>query len=363
MQQLVMNKKIIRGVIDFTENFNAMDILRNRETAGGFLFNRMRHISPLTEYHTEIFFQLLYRTPVELELIKKPSDYLTALNFIYRHWSDSKKSELKKLMEKEKLCELVKTIWEIVQETKLDEKEKIKLFCLLSAAYGLAKHTPDDEGFGITPEQAANAYRRLSEAESEEIKEIEFSDDVISIPARVTPYKIYLNQDEALKLLEKDTEIKITHKKIVAQKHIQGVQEMTVELEIHGRNGQITFRSLKPGETAFINAVNEFPVLVHPEPECGQNKDCNILSYAENYQGSYLTIKLDNENNGKIDDTNYIEYAGKGLNGESAAEVCFDGGYIYLSPDGIIHDENRNTDNTKHVTIEDYLRSIENEGK
>ena len=72
MQQLVMNNKIIRGVIDFNENFSAKDVIFNRKIAAGFFINKFYYISPSTRYHVEMFLQLQFFTPPILAFFSKP---------------------------------------------------------------------------------------------------------------------------------------------------------------------------------------------------------------------------------------------------------------------------------------------------
>ena len=211
MQQLLMNKKIIRGVIDYKDNFSANDVLRHRVIAGGFFLNKMRHISILTEYHTEMFFRVLFSTPLEFSLfLRNPSAYLTPSRVSFPKFTNEKMTEIKKLMEEEKLDVLVKKTWKIAEGTTLENTEKARLFCLLTAAYGLAQRSPDEKGFEITSAQAELAYLGKPEPEQEIIKEIVFpvGEFNVEIPARNQPYEIHLKCNEATELLKNDTENK-----------------------------------------------------------------------------------------------------------------------------------------------------------
>ncbi len=360
MQQLVMNNRIIRGVIDYIENFSADNILRNKNIAAGFFLNKMRHISPLTEYHTEIFFQLMYMTPAELRLFKKPSDYMTLATFAQHSITGNSLIELKKLMEEEKLNVLVESTWNIAQGTNLENIEKIRLFCLLTSAYGLAQHSPDDKGFEITSEQAERAYLESPEPESEVVKEIAFSSDCINIekPARNEPYEIYLKGREASELLKNGSII--THKKLTAIPHQYGVQGVNVTLHIYNEDSSTPIvRILKPHEYVYINTVNEIPVLVqHIIPT--DKQDGTILCYAEEYPKSYITVKLNKNNKGIIDDSNDRNHMSNGLGGYSAVEIIFDkkrSQYIFLDNKGNIYDKGKTPNEEKcYATIEDYLK-------
>ncbi len=355
MQQLIMNNKIIRGVIDFTEDFSAKDVLYNREIAAGFFLNKMRNISVITRYHTEIFFQLAFKTPDELFLFKKPSDYLTKARFANRTFCPKEEEQLKKLIEEEKLEELAEKTWTIAQDTNLkDNTDKIKLFCILTAAYALAHHSPDEVGFDISPEQAERGYLGEPEPDKNGANELEFTSGnfVISRPVREQPYDIYLKRREAEKLLYSGE--KITHIKLIADEHVDGRSNINLTLNIYGEDSDepIQTEILARGEYRFINIVGEYPVLVHGVPKCGQTD--NVLCYAEQYSGSYLTVEL-NGNCGKINHSHYSNRS-EGLGGCGAVEIAFNNGhYIYLADDGIIHEKGKIPDATKrYASIDDY---------
>jgi len=362
MQQLVMNKKIIRGVIDFKENFSAKDVLFNRNIAAGFFVNKFYYISPSTRYHAEMFLQLQFFTPPILAFFSKPSDYLIEANFARLDLSDEKKKQLQKLLEEEKLLELAEKTWEIAQGTSFEDNiDKIKLFCMLTAAYALARRSPTEEGFKITPEQAERAY--LGELETDvnlTLKDIKFSatDTVISLPVRAEPYEIHLQRSEAVSRLENGS--RITHKKLIAAPHLQGRNHLKLTLHIYN-GSDYTAMELNIGEYIFLNAVDSCPVLVHPIPACGQTGD--ILCYAEQYEESYLTVRL-TESGGKIYDNNYRNRRNDNISSKSAVEFIFNakGHYIYLAPDGKIHERDKETDAQKrYAAIEDYLKEKENE--
>lgn len=358
MQQLLMNKKIIRGVIDYSENFSAKDVLRDRVIAGGFFLNKMRHISILTEYHTEMFFRVLFSDPPELSLfLRDPSAYLTPTRVSFPKFTNEKMTEIKKLMEEEKLGELVEKTWKIADGTSLEGIEKARLFCLLTAAYGLACRSADEEGFEITSAQAELAYLGKPEPEPEVIKEIAFpADDFnIEIAARKQPYEIHLRCSEATELLKNGTAT-ITHKKLTAGKHVHGKMGVNVTLHIYNENdSEPSTVELKPYEYVFINTVGEYPVLVHPRPEPVCIQDGSILSCAEKFKGSYLTVRLGENSEGVIDDSKYAD-KDDGLDGFPAVEICFKKHYIYLDPEGFIHEKHMTTDKTeRYVTIKEYL--------
>ncbi len=365
MQQLVMNKKIIRGVIDYKDNFSANDVLRNRVIAGGFFLNKMRHISILTEYHTEMFFRVLFSAPPELSLfLRTPSAYLTPSRVSFPTFTDKKKRELKKLMEEEKLDVLVKKTWEIANETTLEDIEKAKLFCLLTAAYALAQHSPYEKEFEITSAQAELAYLGKPEPEQEKPKEIAFTaaDFNVELPARKEPYEIHLKCSEATEQLKKGATI--THRKLTAKKHIYGKTDVNVTLHIYDEaDGAPSIITLNPFELVFVNTVGEYPVLVHPRPEPVCEQDGSILSCAEQFEGSYLTVRLNKDNKGIIDDSKYLDRSDC-IGGQEAAEIYFDNHYIYLSPNGTIHEKHTATDKTKrYATIKDYLLRGHKNGK
>ncbi|MBR6619566.1 MAG: hypothetical protein IKK85_04425 [Clostridia bacterium] len=366
MQQLVMNKKIIRGAIDFAENFSAKDVLFNRNIAAGFFVNKLYYISPTTRYHTEMFLQLQFFTPYILASFSKPSDYLTEAKFARGECSDEKRKQLQRLMEEEKLLELAEKTWAIAQATGLEDSiEKIKLFCMLTAAYALARRSPDENGFEISPEQAECAYLGKPEPDSSiGAKELIFTevDTVINLPAREQPYEIHLQRSEAVKLLENGS--RITHKKLIAAPHIDGRNGVSLTMHIYSENSnEFTVINLAVGEYRFINAVGEYPVLVHTAPKCGLTDD--ILSYAEQYPGSYVTVRL-TENGGTIDDSQYKDRANAGLGkGTSAVEFAFEKGhYVYLTPDGFIRRKVCSSEkNKRYAAIEDYLKDKRREDK
>ncbi len=357
MQQLVMNKKIIRGAIDFAEYFSAKDVLFNRNIAAGFFVNKLYHISLTTRYHTEMFLQLQFFTPDILASFNKPSDYLTEANFARNGYLYEKRKQLQSLMEEEKILELAEKNWAIAQATGLADIEKTKLFCMLTAAYALARHSPDEKGFEISHEQAEHAYLGKPEPDANltEKKLVFTADDtVINIPVRELPYEIHLQRSEAVKLLENGS--RITHKKLLATPHAEGRDGVNLTLHIYSENNsEFTVINLAIGECRFINVVGEYPVLVHPVPKCGQTG--NILSYAEQFPGSYVMVCL-NENGATIDDSRYKDRVSAGLGkGTNAVEFVFEKGhYVYLTPDGFIQRKGASTVGIRcYAAIEDYL--------
>ena len=276
--------------------------------------------------------------------------------------SDEKKKQLQKLLTDERVEDIAKETWEIAQKTSLEDSvDKIKLFCMLTAAYALARRSPAEEGFKITSEQAELAY--LGEPETDAnltLKKIEFStaDTVITLPVRAEPYEIHLQRSEAVSRLENGS--KITHKKLIAAPHLQGRNHLKLTLHIYN-GSDYTAMELNIGEYIFLNAVDSCPVLVHPIPACGQTGD--ILCYAEQYEESYLTVRL-TESGGKIYDNNYRNRRNDNISSKSAVEFIFNaqGHYIYLAPDGKIYEKDKTNNSQKHyAAIEDYLKEKENE--
>lgn len=362
MQQLIMNNQVIRGVPDYHDYFSAKDVLYSKTVAAGFFANRMQHLSLSAKFHTEVFLQLQYITPVHLKLYKKPEDYLDQATFVYGFWSLNRKNLLKELTKAEKLTKLTKETWKIAQATSLEnDTEKIRLFCMLTAAYALAGRFPKEKGFDITSEQAERAYLGIPEPDTADtdVFSFDFSENEITLPVREQPYEIRLKRKQAVKLLEKGKEI--THKKLIAGKHISGRNNVKLVLHVYGEDSTapIQIEELDEGECRFVNVVGKHPVLVHPTPACGQTGD--ILCFAEQYPGSYLTLKL-TESGGKIDDSKYEDNISDWLENVSAAEIKFsDECRIYLTADGIIHMKNLAPDKEKrYAAIDDYLNERKN---
>lgn len=353
MQQLTMNGEIIGGLIDFTEKFSPIDVLYKKEVAVGFFLNKLCNLSEITKYHTEMFFTLLRDTPNQLEQFENPSCYLTK-NILFYYNDDLEK--LKPLMEKEGFTALAKSTWNIAQGTKLEAIDRAKLFCLLTAAYALALHTPDEDGFKITPEQAEKAYLgkyETDENNAKELLELSAETDVVRLRVRDKPYKLILKRGEAVKHLENGS--KITHIKLIADKHISGRNNVSLTLNIfYNEKDSEPMRTviLAEGEYRFINIVGEYPVLVHLPVPPEYRKNANTVCYAEKFSGNYLSVELEG-NLGKIDSakSNYD------LSEFTAVEIAFaeNGNYIYLDNEGIICEQNRTTDYSKHyASIEDY---------
>lgn len=359
MQQLIMNKKIIRGVIDFTENFSAKDVLYSKEIAAGFFFNKLRNISLITQYHSEIFrIVCLEETPYILSRFKKPSDYMTKTKFAHSiKWDSDDKKQLEELMSEEKFKKLAERTWKIAQGTNLeDATEKAKLFCLLTAAYALARRSPDEEGFKIDSDQAERAYLGEPEPDKNDVKELELTggSTVVRIPAREQPYEIHLKRSEAAKRLKEGS--RITHIKLVADEHIIGYDDVCLTLEIFDENSSEPKQTvtLAGGEYIFINIVDEYPVLVHSVPKSVQTG--NVLCYSEQHSESCLIIEL-TESGGIINHTKYCNRS-EGLGGRKAVELTYDNGRcIYLSDDGKIHGKGIISDESKrYAAIEDYIK-------
>lgn len=357
MQQLTMNGEIIKGLIDFTEKFSPIDVLYKKEIAAGFFFNKLYNLSEITRYHTEMFFAILRNTPNQLEWFENPSCYFT-INILFYVSDDLEK--IRPLMETEEFGTLAKTTWDIAQGTNLEAIDKVKLFCLLTAAYSLALHTPDEEGFKITSEQAEKAYLgkfETDESNEKELLELSSETNVVKLRVRDKPYKLILKRSEAVKYLENGGEI--THIKLIADKHISGRNNVSLTLNIFYNEKDsepMQTEILAEGEYRFINIAGECPVLVHPPVPQKYRENDNTVCYAEKSNKNYLRVVL-KENLGRIDSTESTY----DLNGDTAVEIAFaeNGNYIYLNKDGIICELNKFSDYSKHyASIEDYIKEL-----
>lgn len=376
MQQLKMKKRIIKGVRDYCRYFSPAELIYNRKTAALFLCNRFSHLSDTCQYHTEIFFKVVFLSPLDKYEFNEPSDYVEG-GFVTDHCDTvGQMQRLITLMQEENIPAIAGTTWKIADGTSLPSDDKIKLFLLLTAAYALAHVSPDDEEYSITSQQAENAYLKKKEEEKVDINSLLLAG---RIPANEEPYNIILRYDEAEKLLEEGATIE--PRKVVAVPHAQGVRNVDVKLDIYSENQQepLSRITVKTGDYIYINFVGDCPVLVHPTEsrtdigtaqrqgntltysafgKMQQSIDCSkfdvICLAAEDIGRGFLFVSKDG-----IEDGCYSRKSESLLCGNRCAEIVFiNGSYVYLTPKGEIRTKlDFNNTDKKFITLGKFLEA------
>ena len=265
MRQFLMNGKAITSPMRFREFFDPRDLLRNRELAAGFVIQQFRMLDPRSLYHSLIFYVAACRMDCIL-----PGNFPFHTAEMYRMndgllngYSLETQEFAKKDVSSAASRQLRESLWQLLQETKLELADQIRLFHLLTAAYSLARKTL--ESCPLTPEEAEDAYLRREPVKKVQSAWLTFDDreEDISLRASEEPYKI-LMVGSARELLAQGHPI--TPRKFRALRHAQGDANVPLTLELYNSPDEPPYRRIKiaVGDYRYFNFVKNLPVHYHP---------------------------------------------------------------------------------------------------
>lgn len=326
MRQFIMNGKAITSPMRFREHFDPRELLRSRELAAGFCLQQFRGLTPKSYYHAEVFYIAACCNP---QTHPNPDANIycayTDTGFLVGTGFGAKEMVSKHLAGKD-ARQLRESLWQLVQETGLEQEDRIRLFLLLTAAYSMAARTP--ETCPLTPQEAEAAFLRQDPAQKKRDPWLTFADSGdVRLAASEEPYKILMAAG-ARELLAQGNPI--VHRKIAALPHEQGDVDIPLTLELYHDPDQPPFRRLKiaVGDYRYFNFVKNIPVHYHPRLTMVRAGGTDI---SLGRVGSNLVYTRGN-------DATSIPIRG-GLELYACALEPDGGGYILLTNDGVRYNQ------------------------
>lgn len=285
MRQFKMNGYAIVNARRFEEHFSPVEILRDRELAAGFMRHHFQNLSPVHRFHTAVFFGTVFTERKSMIVAENHLSY-PALFTGQIHLSLGEKIQVKtELLSSQTHRELAESIWNLVEQTTLksddENRDRDILFCLLTAAYSLAKKTL--QTCPLTAREAEDAYLRRQDTgacEQDRWLRFEKTGDIL-LEAREKPYSVLMNQGAARLLAAGEP---ITHRKLMALPHAQGNNGIPVTLELYSSPQDSDPRRLVfyAGDYRYANFVGDVPVWFHPVQQ--ESEACRMVR-----SGSSLT--------------------------------------------------------------------------
>lgn len=318
MKQFMMQGRAITGPMRYREFFCPQQLLRSRELAAGFFIQQYRFLSDACLYHAEMFYFTTFNQTSMFDF-SLPQEYCTDDRVLCNLSQYKQKARLRAYFAQPEKKQCLKEFWQLSREADLPGDDQQRLFCLLTAGYGLAGKTLHD--CPITPEQARAAYLRQTAdttATDEGWMIFDLSSAII-LPAKQAPYRILMGEG-AEELLEQGSVIE--PRKIVAAPHVQGSKDVPVTLHLYAGRTDSKPQEVRiaPGDYRYINFVGNVPVWLHPvsveTPSCRMQRMDNTL-LAMDAQGNCRTFSC------------------AGLEVIGFAPECEDVGWILLSELGI----------------------------
>ena len=252
MKIFKMSGMQITGPQRFLTYFSPTDYLKQKKLAAGFACYQLSYLSAWNKYNSELlYFSVFFPEKISIETY---TDYF---------WQDPPRNNMKNIekplpgqkAEDHETVQLLKSIWELTEQTSLEKTKKARLFCILSAGYLLAEK--DLDSLSITPEEAENAYRGRTPEEKEDRWDTFGTDKTKTLAARVKPYRILMGTEKALPQGKR-----ISLKKIVAEHHAQGNANLPLQLECYRGEGDTAPAKLSflPGDYRYCLFVDDTPV-------------------------------------------------------------------------------------------------------
>lgn len=262
MKQFMMQGKAITGPMRYRTYFSPRDLLVCRELAAGFFQQQLRFLSGALLYHTEMFYAVAFDPDWNPDF-SLPGEYAGEARALCNLPQYRQKAQLRLYFSTPAQQQNLKAFWALAQETGLPSADWQRLFCLLTAGYGLAGKTLDDCPF--SPEEAKAAYLRQtvdSMAQDEEWLSLSGTGPVV-LPAREAPYRLLMETGAEALLSEGAV---ITPRKLKAVPHPQGGRDIPVTLRLYAGPDDPAPQEVRifPGDYRYLNVVGEKPVHLHP---------------------------------------------------------------------------------------------------
>lgn len=361
--------------VDFCTYFSPSELLRQREMAAGFARRQLAPISPWHNYHGEMLFKAVFcwedfydrgtrekgdgweihsyasdfcsrlikidtatgaGTELETTGLVTGSGFYMNVPGIWRNvmsvWTSTKVKMLKKDMEVD--CpQLLKRVWDISQNTTLEEGRKEQLFIILAAGYLLAGDM--EMTHSITSEEARSAFLREEITEVHAPKETE---EGLEFAASDEEYVIQQSS-----ITTTSSIFRITVKKLAAVQSAQGARSKPVKLRL---GDQVT--EVMPGDYRYASYIQDQTIRIFPtvkkngsvamerrgnsisltkNGEPVENIDCtgrDILDFAADEAGNYILLEP-----GKPDYSHFPRIAVLSLPNEDVVQVEIRGNDVY----------------------------------
>lgn len=261
---LQMQGRQINDALRFMKWFSPTDYLYQRELAFGFVYQHMYNLYGWqNRYCCELLYNVIFNWKNwEDKPPKTPGDFFRAFNpRVALPYAD--KTAIDAYHPDKTQAILLAKLWKLALQTELSNREKLQLFYLLGAGYLLAGKTLEEAP--LTSRDAQNAFQRVRPEETTEETFSFAGEGDIVLPARKEPYRIVLNPEKAVRLLESG-EKSIAPRKLRADAHKQGGTAIPVKLELYKNPDDPTpeREEFFPGEYRYLNCVGEVPVYLHP---------------------------------------------------------------------------------------------------
>lgn len=268
-----MNGFPITRPSDFIRHFSPADYLRSRELAAGFVCQQMRRTQgPWCYYCSKVLEQAVFNWENNGSNQQLSVDFFLSYCSRVHMRTGREYSEAIRVGKTREIQNVLEALLQLSRETGLPDGDMNRLFCLLGAGYCLAARTPDE--IPLSARDARAAYLRLKTAEKEDCDHwVEFPvSGELNLEARVQPYRILLNQNDARASLAAGGRIHPC--RLLAMPHRHGSQSLPVILNLYQSMEDENPKrvELMPGEYCYISCVRGIPYYLHPgQVQCGKS--------------------------------------------------------------------------------------------